>query len=87
MLVELGKRLCGRGIFQNSDDIFFLRLEELEPVIQGKANFDVKEVIRSRRDEYEKNKSDNSEDLLHGPQNRDDAHSQADIDAILASLE
>jgi len=57
MLLELGKRLHKNEILSNAEDIFFLRLEEIEPVTQNKADFDVKKTIVSRRGEYEKNKS------------------------------
>ncbi len=57
ILLELGQRLNNKSILENTDDIFFLKLEEIEPVTQGRANFDVKETITSRRAEYEKNKS------------------------------
>ena len=57
IILELGQRLHYRGILANVDDIFFLKFEELELVTQNKPNFDVKKVISTRRDEYEKNMS------------------------------
>ena len=57
VLLELGKRLNSKGILTNAEDIFFLKLEEIGPVAQAKANFDVKKTIESRRAEYEKDKS------------------------------
>lgn len=57
ILLELGKRLKENGAFKNIDDIFFLKLEEIEPVVKNKAEFDIKKAIASRRSEYEKNKS------------------------------
>ncbi|OHB80931.1 MAG: hypothetical protein A2Z38_09700 [Planctomycetes bacterium RBG_19FT_COMBO_48_8] len=57
VLLELGQRLNNKSILENADDIFFLKLEEIEPVTQSKSQFDVKETITSRRAEYEKNKS------------------------------
>jgi len=57
MLLELGQRLSNRGVFAAADDIFFLDSEEIGPVIQRQADFDVKEVILARREEYKKNKS------------------------------
>jgi phosphohistidine swiveling domain-containing protein len=57
ILLELGQRLNNKGIFENTNDIFFLKLEEIVPVTRSKPNLDVKETITSRRAEYEKNKS------------------------------
>jgi pyruvate,water dikinase len=56
-LMELGQRLNNRGVLENQDDIFFLKLEEIDPVAQNKADFDFKKIIVQRRAEYEKNKS------------------------------
>ncbi|MHC4478108.1 MAG: PEP/pyruvate-binding domain-containing protein [Planctomycetota bacterium] len=56
-LIELGDRLYARGVIAAPDDIFFLELEEIEPVTQGTARFDVRETISTRRAEYEKDKS------------------------------
>ena len=35
LLVELGKRLADKGVLENADDIFFLRQEEIAPVVMG----------------------------------------------------
>jgi len=35
LLVELGKRLADSGVLENADDIFFLRQEEIAPVVLG----------------------------------------------------
>lgn len=56
-LMELGQRLNNRGVLENQDDIFFLKLEEIEPVTQNKTDFDFKKIIVQRRAEYEKNKA------------------------------
>ena len=72
MLIELSQRLNNRGVLENQDDIFFLGLEEIEPVTQSKANFDVKETITSRRAEYEKNKSITPPKVVIGKFNPDD---------------
>ena len=39
------------------DDIFFLKHEELQPVIAGKADYDIQQTIRERRQEYERYKA------------------------------
>ena len=53
MLLELGRKLHKESIIKNPEDVFFLRLEELEPVTQGRAAFDVKATIAGRRAEYD----------------------------------
>ncbi|MHC4533426.1 MAG: PEP-utilizing enzyme [Planctomycetota bacterium] len=55
LLIELGKRLKEKGMFKNADDIFFLKIEEISPVVTGKADFDVNQVIAARRIDYNKN--------------------------------
>jgi pyruvate,water dikinase len=62
LLQELGGRLESRGLLTKADDLFFLTVEELEPVRRGKANFDVRATIASRRAEYDRNLQ------LHPPQ-------------------
>jgi pyruvate,water dikinase len=57
VLLELGKRLNIKGTLVTANDIFFLKLEEIVPLAQNKADFDIKKTIASRRAEYEKNKS------------------------------
>ncbi len=66
MLLELGRKLHAKGVLKNRDDIFFLRLEELESAVQGKADFDVHRVITARRAEYDKNKSIMPPDVVFG---------------------
>ena len=53
MLLELGTRLHDESLLRDPKDIFFLRLEEIESVTQGKAGFDVKATIAGRRREYD----------------------------------
>ena len=55
MLLVLGKKLADKGMLENQDDVFFLRLVELEPVVQGKVDSDFRQVIKDRRTEYDKN--------------------------------
>lgn len=54
-VLELGKRLTIRGVLKNRDDIFFLSIEEIGPVSRNEADFKVKDVIATRRNEYERN--------------------------------
>jgi len=53
ILLKLGRRLNTESLIRNPKDIFFLRLEEIESVVQGKAGFDVKVTISGRRSEYD----------------------------------
>ena len=66
LLIELGKRLSGEGVIKNDDDIFFLRLEEIAPVVNGKVDFDIHQVIAERRAEYNKNSSITPPDVVIG---------------------
>ncbi|MHC4757067.1 MAG: PEP/pyruvate-binding domain-containing protein [Planctomycetota bacterium] len=72
MLLELGRRLNNSKILSDAEDIFFLRLEEIEPVTQGNADFDIKKAIVSRRAEYEKNNSVMPPKVVIGKFNPDD---------------
>jgi pyruvate,water dikinase len=54
LLLELGRKLHAGGVLAGSDDIFFLALEEIEPVVNGRAEFNIKKVIAKRRAEYDK---------------------------------
>lgn len=53
---SLGREFFSRGIVERPDDIFFLETEELEPLNNGSAAFNVKKTIAERRIEYEKNR-------------------------------
>jgi len=55
LVVELGRRLAGRGVLAEAEDIFFLRLPEIEPVVNGMAGFDIRGKVAERRAEYERN--------------------------------
>jgi phosphohistidine swiveling domain-containing protein len=67
MLLELGKRLRDKGILENEDDVFFLRYEEVDPVVNNNAGFDIKKIVRTRRAEYDKNRSITPPDVVFGP--------------------
>ncbi|MCL5291907.1 MAG: PEP-utilizing enzyme [Actinobacteria bacterium] len=54
ILLEMGKRLAGRGVLEDVNDIFFLRLDEVDPVFRGKS-FDVGGTVAERRAEYLRN--------------------------------
>lgn len=65
-LLVLAQRLQARGILSESDDIFFLTLNELTPVAQDTAGFDVGERIAQRRAEYEWNCAQNPAPVVVG---------------------
>jgi pyruvate,water dikinase len=67
MLLELGKRLRDKGVLENEDDVFFLRYEEIDPVVNNSAGFDIKKIVRTRRAEYDKNRSITPPDVVFGP--------------------
>jgi pyruvate,water dikinase len=66
LLIELGKKLAGSGVLENADDIFFLRQEDIAPVVNGKADFDIRRAIAARRAEYDKNGSVIPPDVVFG---------------------
>ncbi len=53
-LLELGRRLRAENTLDDTNDIFFLKLEEIPSVVQGRADFDIRQRIAARRAEYEK---------------------------------
>jgi rifampicin phosphotransferase len=57
LLLEMGQRLTRSGALEQATDIFFLRLEELEPVWTGPANFDVRAVVKTRQEEHRANEA------------------------------
>lgn len=66
LLIELGKRLSNEGVLKNDDDIFFLKIEEIAPVVHGKVDFNIRQVIATRRAEYDKNRSVTPPDVVIG---------------------
>jgi pyruvate,water dikinase len=55
LLLLLGESFHRRGVLADGEDIFFLTIEELEPVVSGTENFDVRAAVDARRAEYRKN--------------------------------
>jgi pyruvate,water dikinase len=55
LVQNLGARLAERGALGSAEDIFFLRLEEIDPVRRNHAAFDVPATIAARRADYLKN--------------------------------
>jgi pyruvate,water dikinase len=54
--LEAGRRLVARGALSRPDDVFYLRLEELGPVLLGRPAFDVSSVIAARKADYARDK-------------------------------
>jgi pyruvate,water dikinase len=57
LLLDLGERLTRAGKLETREDVFFLTLEEIEPVRTGVGRFDARSVIRTRREEFQKNQA------------------------------
>jgi rifampicin phosphotransferase len=55
LALELGRRLTEKQILDRPEDVFFLDLDELDPVRHGAAPFAVKKTIAERRAEYQLN--------------------------------
>ncbi len=66
LFLELGRRLQQQGILEDRDDIFFLESSEIEPVVHGRAEFDVKRRIAQRRAEYKWNRTQNPPAVVIG---------------------
>ena len=66
MLLEIGKRLRDKDVLENEDDVFFLKYEEIDPVVNNNAGFDIQKVVRTRRAEYDKNRSITPPDVVFG---------------------
>ncbi len=85
LLVELGARLYPRDVIASPDDIFFLRVEEIEPVVSGRAEFNIKNVIAERRAEYDRCKSITPPDVIVGRFDPDDyvpEQVETDVDVL-----
>ncbi|MBL7186452.1 MAG: hypothetical protein ISS70_09005 [Phycisphaerae bacterium] len=66
LLLELGKKLADKDVLSAQDDIFFLRLDEMSPVMQGNASFDANKVVAARRAEYDKDSLITPPDVIFG---------------------
>ncbi|MBM3315307.1 hypothetical protein FJY71_05640, partial [candidate division WOR-3 bacterium] len=55
-LLELGNRLAGRGILAERDDVFFLTVAELPPILAGTQSFDVRRTIADRKARFEQDR-------------------------------
>jgi rifampicin phosphotransferase len=64
--LRLGSLYKARGIIERDEDVFFLRVEELESLHRGGTSFNARELIAQRREEYEKNKGLPSHPIVVG---------------------
>jgi pyruvate,water dikinase len=64
MLLELGHRWSERGLVADSDDVFYLTLDEMDGVAAAPRS--MVETVQARRAEYELNKSRPWPDIIRG---------------------
>jgi pyruvate,water dikinase len=55
--MHLGARLQAKGLLAQTEDIFFLSVEEVETILMGSESHDKRDVITQRRAIYEKYKT------------------------------
>jgi len=55
--LELDDRMVRQGMLEQRGDILFLTVEEIESVYRGLARFDVREAVRTRREEFTRNQA------------------------------
>lgn len=80
MLLELGRKLAACSLIADSDDVFFLKLEELGQLARNQAEVDIRQVIAARRADYEKWKSISPPGVIYGRFNPD-TYIPADVNA------
>jgi len=66
ILLELGRKLTDSSLIADCNDVFFLKFEEIGPLARGQSAIDIKQVIASRRAEYEKWQAVTPPDLIIG---------------------
>jgi pyruvate,water dikinase len=57
ILLDLDERMVRQGTLERHGDVFFLKVDEVEPVYRGVAAFDVRAAIRARREEFARNQA------------------------------
>lgn len=57
IVLALGQKMRANGLLAEAEDIFFLEFEELEAVIDKRADCDIAAMIHRRRQEYERFKA------------------------------
>jgi phosphohistidine swiveling domain-containing protein len=85
VFLALGECLQRQGILASREDIFFLEMAEIGPVVQGRAAFDVRQRIAERRAEYEWNKNQTPPPVVVGrydPQKHVASQIDADVKVL-----
>lgn len=72
-VLEMGRRLHRHRVLGDSEDIFFLNFEEIEAVLTGRTEFNLKETVARRRAEYARNLTLNPPRLVIGSYDSDTA--------------
>jgi pyruvate,water dikinase len=72
LLLETGGRLAAGGILEDADDVFFLYLDEIEAILLGKSEPDIRGKVRERRKDYEKNLSITPPKVIFGRFDQED---------------
>jgi phosphoenolpyruvate synthase/pyruvate phosphate dikinase len=80
MLLELGNRWMKKGVLDKTENIFFLRFEELESVLKQTNGFDISGTIAGRRAEYEKWRSVTPPSIIIGKFDPDKYRPRQDTD-------
>jgi phosphohistidine swiveling domain-containing protein len=72
ILLELGQKLAARSLIADSDDVFFLKLEELGQLAHSRTEeVDIRQIIAARRADYEKWQSISPPSVIFGRFNSD----------------
>jgi phosphohistidine swiveling domain-containing protein len=66
MLLKLGEKLVEKEILADRDDIFFVGLDEMDKLVEGREIDRFKSLIRERRAEFEKNNTYDPPPLVIG---------------------
>jgi pyruvate,water dikinase len=66
ILLELGRKLAAGSIIADSNDVFFLKFEEIGPLAREQFRADIKQIIAARRAEYKKWRSVTPPSVIFG---------------------
>jgi pyruvate,water dikinase len=86
IFLELGERLRQQGVLAQREDIFFLEIGEVEPVVQGRADFDVQQRVAQRRAGYEWNMAQTPPPVVVGRYDPHQ-HSASELDTSVKVLQ
>ncbi|MHC4559400.1 MAG: PEP/pyruvate-binding domain-containing protein, partial [Planctomycetota bacterium] len=65
-VIKLLSAMRKLGVLKQDDDIFFIKIKEIVPVVNGKVDFDIHQVIADRRVKHNKNSSVTPPDMVIG---------------------